>query len=158
MIYFQPKDLELILKKVSFYKKNLIVFTPIYIILTILILILKKVLTIEFSLCLEIIVTTLYFSFLLIICQLINHLKNVINLYNSTNKKDTKIECVIKDISNQQTINRLLFKKIVVEAKDGEKILYLYDEFTLNFNVGDSVTFIVSKNIIKECYDEKITS
>ena len=158
MIYFQPKDLELILKKVSFYKKNLVIFTPIYIILTILILILKNVLTIEFSLCLEIIVTTLYFSFLLIICQLINHLKNVINLYNSTNKKDTKIECVVKDISNQQTINRLLFKKIVVEAKDGEKILYLYDEFTLNFNVGDSVTFIVSKNIIKECYDEKITS
>lgn len=154
MIYFTDTNKNILEKQIKTNYKNLIIVTSVFVVLTTLTLILINVLTETFSLILEIIFSTIYFSYLLIFIQTLNNNKNILNLHNSMLKKEVSLKCTIKEILGTQTINKLLFKKILINVESTEKLVYLYDEIPLTFKEGDGVELVICKNLIKGWLDE----
>ena len=159
MIFFTENDKNNLLKKINRYKKILFAIIVIFVILTIIPLLTINYLTETFSLVLEIIFSSLFFCYIILYIKQLMHVKNILDLYRILNLKETTYNCVIKNLSGEQTLNKLLFKKIIVTIENEDKIFYLYNQIKLDFYVGDRVNLIVSKNYIKGWFnDEKITS
>lgn len=155
MIYFNETVKENLEKTIKKNHKQLIIVSFVFAVFTILCLISINWITETFSLILEIIISTFYGCYLLLFFQILNHNKNVLELHNSMLKNETTINCEIKEILGTQTINRLLFVKVLINTNDGEQIVFLYNEIKPFFSIGDSLVLVLCKNMIKGWLNEE---
>ena len=149
MIYFN-KDLK---SNLTYHNKKtttIFIFISIFFILsTVLTLIFKNLFGNTLSLILEIIISSFYFSYLLIYIKILFTNKRYIEFLTKLENSDELIEGIIKENSNNITINQMLFNKIVLETINGIRQLYLLNDLNVNLNINEKKRFIISGNYIK---------
>ena len=149
MIYFN-KDLK---SNLTYHNKKtttIFIFISIFFILsTVLTLIFKNLFGNTLSLILEIIISSFYFSYLLIYIKILFTNKRYIEFLTKLENSDELIEGIIKENSNNITINQMLFNKIVLETINGIRQLYLLNDLKINLNINEKKRFIISGNYIK---------
>ena len=149
MIYFN-KELKLNLTCQN--KKTTTIFIIIsnfFILSTVLTIIFKNSFGNTLSLILEIIISSFYFSYLLIYIKILFTNKRYIEFLTKLENSDELIEGIIKENSNNITINQMLFNKIVLETINGIRQLYLLNDLKINLNINEKKRFIISGNYIK---------
>lgn len=149
MIYFN-KELKLNLtcqnkKTTTFF----IIISIFFILSTVLTIIFKNSFGNTLSLILEIIISSFYFSYLLIYIKILFTNKRYIEFLTKLENSDELIEGIIKENSNNITINQMLFNKIVLETINGIRQLYLLNDLKINLNINEKKRFIISGNYIK---------
>jgi len=149
MIYFKEDKKNKLINSNNKSLKLFVVFSIVFVLLTILFLLIRNIIYKNISLIVLIIISTIYFSYLLCFIQQYMHQKHIINLYNEINKNEKIIEVVIDKILDTITINRLLFVKVIVKNEHFTKQLYLYEPFKNNIKENDTKTLIISGNYIK---------
>ena len=149
MIYFKENEKNKLINSNNKSLKLFVVFSIVFVLLTILFLLIRNIIYKNISLIVLIIISTIYFSYLLCFIQQYVHQKHIINLYNEVNKNEKTIEVVIDKILDTITINRLLFVKVIVKNQNFSKQLYLYEPFKNNIQEKDIKTLIISGNYIK---------
>lgn len=149
MIYFN-KDLK---SNLTYHNKKtttIFIFISIFFILsTVLTLIFKNLFGNTLSLILEIIISSFYFSYLLIYIKILFTNKRYIEFLTKLENSDELIEGIIKENSNNITINQMLFNKIVLETINGIRQLYLLNDLNVKLNINEKKRFIISGNYIK---------
>ena len=149
MIYFN-KDLK---SNLTYHNKKtttIFIFISIFFILsTVLTLIFKNLFGNTLSLILEIIISSFYFSYLLIYIKIKFTNKRYIEFLTKLENSDELIEGIIKENSNNITINQMLFNKIVLETINGIRQLYLLNDLNVKLNINEKKRFIISGNYIK---------
>lgn len=149
MIYFN-KELK---SNLTYHNKKtttIFIFISIFFILsTVLTIIFKNSFGNTLSLILEIIISSFYFSYLLIYIKILLANKRYIEFLTKLENSDELIEGIIKENSNNITINQMLFKKIVLETINGIRQLYLLYDLKINLNINEKKRFIISGNYIK---------
>ena len=149
MIYFN-KELK---SNLTYHNKKtttIFIFISIFFILsTVLTLIFKNLFGNTLSLILEIIISSFYFSYLLIYIKILFTNKRYIEFLTKLENSDELIEGIIKENSNNITINQMLFNKIVLETINGIRQLYLLNDLKINLNINEKKRFIISGNYIK---------
>lgn len=149
MIYFN-KELKLNLTYQNKKTTTIFIFISIFFILsTVLTIIFKNSFGNTLSLILEIIISSFYFSYLLIYIKILLANKRYIEFLTKLENSDELIEGIIKENSNNITINQMLFKKIVLETINGIRQLYLLYDLKINLNINEKKRFIISGNYIK---------
>lgn len=149
MIYFKEDEKNKLINSNNKSLKLFVVFSIVFVLLTILFLLIRNLIYKNISLIVLIIISTIYFSYLLCFIQQYMHQKHIINLYNEINKNEKIIEVVIDKILDTITINRLLFVKVIVKNEYFTKQLYLYEPFKNNIQENDTKSLIISGNYIK---------
>ena len=149
MIYFN-KELK---SNLTYHNKKtttIFIFISIFFILsTVLTIIFKNSFGNTLSLILEIIISSFYFSYLLIYIKILFTNKRYIEFLTKLENSDELIEGIIKENSNNITINQMLFNKIVLETINGIRQLYLLYDLKINLNINEKKRFIISGNYIK---------
>ena len=159
MIYFTGTEKQNILSK----NKNTIIIllsiTSLFVIVTPLIVILNDKIGSNISMVLEIIISTLYLSYLLITIQFILNNKRLIALFDKLTASEEIIEGEIIENSQIITINQLTFIKILINTQDGLRQLYLFEQFKTKYNDDKFKKLIITGNYIKgELNNEAINS
>jgi hypothetical protein len=149
MIYFN-KELKLNLTCQNKKTTTIFIIISIFFILsTVLTIIFKNSFGNTLSLILEIIISSFYFSYLLIYIKILFTNKRYIEFLTKLENSDELIEGIIKENSNNITINQMLFNKIVLETINGIRQLYLLNDLKINLNINEKKRFIISGNYIK---------
>lgn len=149
MLYFKEEDKTKLINNNKQLMKLFVVFSVFFVILSLLFIVIRNLIFNYVSLISVIILSTLYFSFLLCFIKHYNKQKRIIELYNKLSNNEKTINVVIKKVLDNITIDRLLFKKIIVEIQGKEKQLYLYEPFNITYRENDEKILIVSNNFIK---------
>lgn len=149
MIYFN-KELKLNLTCQNKKTTTIFIIISIFFILsTVLTIIFKNLFGNTLSLILEIIISSFYFSYLLIYIKILFTNKRYIEFLTKLENSDELIEGIIKENSNNITINQMLFNKIVLETINGIRQLYLLNDLNVKLNINEKKRFIISGNYIK---------
>ena len=115
MIYFKEDEKNKLINSNNKSLKLFVIFSIVFVLLTILLILIRNLIYKNISLITLIVISTIYFSYLLCFIQQYVHQKHIINLYNEVNKNEKIIEVVIDKILDTITINRLLFVKVIVK-------------------------------------------
>lgn len=158
MNYFNEKSKSVLISKMKKSKIIFLIVLCVFIVVSLLVLLSKNIIGNTISLIILIVLTAIFFSYLLVFVQVYKLNKRIIELHNKEVDNTVLVTGTIKNILSINTINQLQYHRIVVETNDGDRQLFLYDGINVSYNIGDKKNLKVCGNIIlgEENYEETI--